>query len=50
MSLTRAGVALGAALVLALGAAAPAWAAPQRLSAEPEPGSEHHEAPASVTL
>lgn len=47
---SRLGVVLGAALILALWAAAPAWAEPQRLSADPEPGAELHEAPERVIL
>lgn len=50
MGRSRSAIVLGAALMLALWAAAPAWAAPQRLSAEPEPGAELHEAPERVTL
>ncbi|HEV3473118.1 MAG TPA: copper resistance CopC family protein, partial [Actinomycetota bacterium] len=50
MTRRRTWIVLGAALVLALWMAAPAWAAPQRLSADPEPGAELHEAPERVTL
>ncbi len=42
MGRSRIGVVLGAAVVLALWVAAPAWAAPTRLSADPEPGAELH--------
>lgn len=50
MGRSRIGVVLGAAVVVALWAAAPAWAAPTRLSADPEPGAELHAAPERVTL
>ncbi|MGH2735946.1 MAG: copper resistance CopC family protein [Actinomycetota bacterium] len=41
---------LSAALVLLVAAAAPALAAPQRLSSDPEPGAELHEPPSEVTI
>lgn len=50
MGRSRSAIVLGAALMVALWTAAPAWAAPQRLSADPEPGAELHEAPERVTL
>jgi methionine-rich copper-binding protein CopC len=45
----RAGVS-AAALLLVLAWASPALAAPQRLSADPEPGAELHEPPAQIEL
>lgn len=41
---------VASALALLLWAAAPALAAPQRLSSDPEPGAELHQAPARVSL
>jgi len=41
---------LAAAVMLVLGGARPALAAPQRLSADPEPGAELHEAPEEVRM
>lgn len=50
MDLIRRGFVGAAALALVVVWAAPALAAPQRLSAEPEPGAELHEPPAEVRL